>query len=99
MIYRCKNLGIFDEDQITNLYKQVSARKWRTKEPLDDEMPIEQPRLLKRAVGLVLDAGRKAADEICSDLQISRFLIEQMCNLPLGSLAVGNTVEFQPTLK
>ena len=59
MVYRCKDLGIFDEDQITNLYKQISYRKWRTKEPLDDPklLPLEQPTLLNRAVTLVLESG------------------------------------------
>ena len=35
MVYRCKDLGIFDEQQITNLYKQISYKKWHKKEPLD----------------------------------------------------------------
>jgi Zn-dependent peptidase ImmA (M78 family) len=39
MVYRCKNLEIFDEYQITNLYIQISRRKWKTKEPLDDVLP------------------------------------------------------------
>jgi len=101
MIYRCKDLAIFDEDQVTNLYKQISARRWKTREPLDnpDEMPLEQPRLLKRAADLLLKSGRKAADEICVELQMSRKVIEAICNLPSGFLAGGQMVEFQPTLK
>ena len=35
MVFRCKTLGIFDEQQITNLNKQISYKKWRTREPMD----------------------------------------------------------------
>src|SRR6185437_9053940 len=63
MVYRCKQLELFDEDQVTNLYKQISARRWRTREPLDDPavVPLEQPRLLKRALEMVVAAGVKMA--------------------------------------
>ena len=54
MVYRCKDLGIFDEFQITNLYKQISFRKWRTREPLDNQIPLEVPQLLKRAAEAVI---------------------------------------------
>jgi Zn-dependent peptidase ImmA (M78 family)/DNA-binding XRE family transcriptional regulator len=101
MIYRCKDLRIFDEDQITNLYKQISAKKWRTREPLDDTniFPLEEPRLLKRATRLVVDGGKKTPDEICADIKISGRVIEKICDLPSGFLASGTAVEFQPTLK
>jgi Zn-dependent peptidase ImmA (M78 family)/transcriptional regulator with XRE-family HTH domain len=59
MIYRCKDLEIFDEYQVTNLYKQISFRKWRKKEPLDDVIPFERPRLLGKAAELVVTGGRK----------------------------------------
>jgi Zn-dependent peptidase ImmA (M78 family)/transcriptional regulator with XRE-family HTH domain len=101
MVYRCKDLAIFDEDQVTNLYKQISARRWKTREPLDnpDEMPLEQPRLLRKAVDLLLQSGRKVADEIRAELQMSRKVIEAICNLPPGFLSNSEMVEFQPTLK
>ena len=35
MVFRCKTLGIFDEQQITNLNKRISYKKWRTREPMD----------------------------------------------------------------
>jgi Zn-dependent peptidase ImmA (M78 family)/transcriptional regulator with XRE-family HTH domain len=101
MVYRCKALGIFDEDQVTNLYKQISARKWRTTEPLDDPniLPLEQPRLLRRAVEMIVGAGRKVVDEIVAELQIARHFIETFCNLPQNYLSMANITEFAPTLK
>ena len=67
MVYRCKDLGVFDEYQVTNLYKQISARRWRTREPLDDtdEIPLEQPRMLNRAANLVFEGGARKTEDIC----------------------------------
>lgn len=89
MIYRCHDLGVIDENQFTNLYKQLSFRKWRTREPLDDPkiIPIEQPKMMRRAMELVLDSGRLHPDEILATLALSPTLIEAFCGLPGGALA------------
>jgi Zn-dependent peptidase ImmA (M78 family)/transcriptional regulator with XRE-family HTH domain len=99
MIYRCKDLFIFDEAQITNLYKQISFRKWRTKEPLDNEIQFEQPRLLKQALELMIRAGRKIAGEVANELRISSRLIAAFCGVRPEYFAADRIAEFSPTLK
>jgi len=99
MIYRCKDLGIFDEDQITNLYKQISFRKWRTKEPLDDEIPLEQPTLLRRAAELVVNAGKKLSDQIVTEIQVSADFLAAICGVKVTFFEAPATVEFTPSLK
>jgi Zn-dependent peptidase ImmA (M78 family)/DNA-binding XRE family transcriptional regulator len=101
MIYRCRDLDIIDDDQFTNLYKQISFRKWRTKEPLDDPsvMPLEQPKLLRRAVELILNGKRKHSDEVLADLNFSSELIEDFCNLPRGMFNKEACDIFDPSLK
>lgn len=99
MVYRCKQLGVFDEDQVTNLYKQISARRWRTHEPLDDELPLEQPRLLQRAIEMVIAAERKIADELALDLKIAKKLIAELCNLSDDFFGPDGGHEFSPSLK
>lgn len=98
MVYRCKQLEIFDEDQVTNLYKQISARRWRKQEPLDDALAIEQPRLLRRAVEMLVVAGQRS-DEIFADLQIAGRLVADFCNLPEEFFATGRSHEFSPSIK
>jgi Zn-dependent peptidase ImmA (M78 family)/transcriptional regulator with XRE-family HTH domain len=89
MIYRCSDLGVIDDLQFTNLYKQLSFRKWRTREPLDDPQtnPIEQPRLLRRAVEMIIEGKRRHPDEIAADLPFNRATLETLCNLPPGFLS------------
>jgi Zn-dependent peptidase ImmA (M78 family)/transcriptional regulator with XRE-family HTH domain len=99
MVYRCKNLGIFDEFQVTNLYKQISFRKWRTREPLDDQIQFEQPKLLKRAIEALVSGGKKMGDEIVADVRLSVPVIATFCGLPREFFGVARTAEFVPLLK
>ena len=101
MVHRCRDLDIIDDDQALNLYKQISFRKWRKKEPLDDPMRIriEEPKLLRRALELILDNQRKHPDEIVSELRLSVEWIEAFCNLTKGTLARLNEKSIEPTLK
>ena len=103
MVYRCKDLGIFDDFQITNLYKQISARRWRSKEPLDDPsvLPIEQPKMLRSAVEMLISAGRKSIPDLRADLTLSSRVIETLCNLEPGRLTPfsSDTIVAGPTLK
>ena len=98
MIYRCRDLGIFDETQVTNLYKQISFRKWKTKEPMDEQIAFEQPKLLATALRLVVDAGRKMKDEVASELNIARPVIASFCGVGLDYFRVEPTPSFVPRL-
>jgi Zn-dependent peptidase ImmA (M78 family) len=101
MVHRCRDLDIIDADQALNLYKQISFRKWRKKEPLDDprKIALEEPRLLKKAAALVLES-RKHPDEVLNELALSADWIETFCCLQPGTL---KSKPFQgdnePTLK
>jgi Zn-dependent peptidase ImmA (M78 family) len=102
MVYRCKNLGIFDERQVTNVYKQISYKKWRTIEPLDagvKGLPLEEPLLLRRVAELVFQSGRYRVDELKADLGLSDETIEQLIGLPLGALSAQTPDTYEPTLK
>jgi Zn-dependent peptidase ImmA (M78 family)/DNA-binding XRE family transcriptional regulator len=101
MVYRCRDLELIDGDQALNLYKQISFRRWRKKEPLDDprKIPIEQPRLLRRAVELVLESGKKHPEDILNELALSAEWIEKFCALEPGTLGHKGVSAFEPTLK
>ena len=101
MVYRCADLGIFDDVQILNMRKQISFRKWRTQEPLDDPsvIPLEGPRILARAYGLAAESSRMSADLLKATVQINPRFIEGMCNLAEGSLTKSDPPVIEPTLK
>lgn len=55
IIYRAEELGIFTEAYALYLRQQISRKKWRLKEPLDDVIQIEQPKLIKQAIQLLIN--------------------------------------------
>ncbi len=100
MVYRCKDLGLFDDRQITNLHKQISYKKWRTSEPLDTgdkAIPLEVPILLKRVAEVVLQSGRYQEDEMKAALGLSDNALEQLLGINLTGATAQ--VEFFPSLK
>lgn len=102
MIYRCKDLGIFDDRQVTNLYKTISRKKWRTVEPLDrgpNALPFEEPMLLKRVAELVFESGRYKFEEFKADLAISNDALGQLVGIDFGSEYGQIHHGYEPTLK
>jgi Zn-dependent peptidase ImmA (M78 family)/transcriptional regulator with XRE-family HTH domain len=71
MIYRCKDLGLFDERQYLNLRKQISFHKYVKKEPLDDVLPVEQTQLIGQSVQLMINEHIKATTDFLIDLRLS----------------------------
>ena len=48
MIMRLCDLGIITPERKAQLFVNLTARGWRRKEPMDDSIKPEEPRLLKR---------------------------------------------------
>jgi Zn-dependent peptidase ImmA (M78 family)/DNA-binding XRE family transcriptional regulator len=99
MIYRCKDLGVIDEDLFINLYKQMSKRKWRTREPLDDELPLEQPRLLRQATDLLIHHHRRHPDQILTEVNLSRTILSRILNVAEDTFDAEVPKDVPPTLK
>ena len=65
LIERGHRLGTLSARQRTGFYKTLSARGWRTNEPLSNELPPERPQLAER-LGQVLMARGLDANEVGS---------------------------------
>jgi Zn-dependent peptidase ImmA (M78 family) len=86
-IKRCEALNLATESQLEKLWRTLSARGWRTAEPLDDEIPVEQPRLLGRAIEIVLSQGILSKEAVMDALALPGADIEDMAVLPRGILS------------
>lgn len=86
MITRCEQLGIFDEDRILRLRKQISP--YRKSEPLDNSIQFEHPTMLSKAVSMIIDNEVKSASEILSDLRLPPELIADFCGVPIQKFAM-----------
>ncbi|NSY35842.1 ImmA/IrrE family metallo-endopeptidase [Pseudoalteromonas sp. JC28] len=83
MIMRLHHLEVIDDDQKLNLYKRLSARKWRTKEPFDDKIEFEIPRVLPRTVNLITE-NLMSKLELAHELVLSPHIAEKLMSLPMG---------------
>ena len=80
-VYRCDELRLFTEKQILNLRKQISFKKWRTKEPLDDSLTIERPVMMKKAASMLIDAGAVSPTEMLNEINIHRKIVSSISGL------------------
>jgi Zn-dependent peptidase ImmA (M78 family)/DNA-binding XRE family transcriptional regulator len=87
MAKRCEELGVIDEDQAKRMWMNYGRRGWRTEEPLDDRLPVEKPRLLRRSIELLVDERVKTREQILLDLPYAQTDIEELTGLPRGYLS------------
>ena len=85
MVHRARELELIDHDEARRLYINYNRRGWHHKEPLD-EQPIEEPRLVRRAVETVVDNGVVRPSQIAAALPFNAEDIEQLAHLPYGYL-------------
>jgi Zn-dependent peptidase ImmA (M78 family)/transcriptional regulator with XRE-family HTH domain len=86
MIHRAADLGLVTEDQARRLWINRTRRNWRIREPLDDTLPVETPRLLLRSFSALLSESVQSKFEILSRLALPSKDIEGLACLPEGFL-------------
>lgn len=86
MIRRAADLGFISHEQEQKLWISYSRRGWRKREPLDDVLPVEEPKMLRFAFELLLDEGVQTGEEIKARLPFATRDIEELAGLPEGFL-------------
>jgi Zn-dependent peptidase ImmA (M78 family) len=86
MIHRSVDLGFISKDYSSRLWANLARRGWKVKEPLDDEIPVERPRLLRRSFELLINEGVRTRAEITSALSYPAKDIEELAGLPASFL-------------
>ena len=71
ILMRCKALDLLFEDNLARLWRNLSRRRWRTREPLDDVIEHESPRLISKAVELLAEADPLAPVQLVDQLGMS----------------------------
>lgn len=84
MLVRCFNLGLLNENQYRRLNVQISKKDWRKREPLDDVLEPEKPRLLVQCFENLVSSGAKTPQQILRDLRLPPVEIEELAGLPPG---------------
>lgn len=82
MIMRARQLELIGDVEQRRLWVGYSSRSWRREEPLDDSLPIEQPRLLADAFKIATSDSRLSLAELQQSLPYSVQDLEQLLGLP-----------------
>ncbi len=84
-IKRLFDLDIISTELSTHLYKLYSAKGWSRGEPFDDVWSLQQPRLLRDALNLIVDQNvRSKADLLAVEFTLPAGDIEGLTNLSPG---------------
>lgn len=89
MIMRCSELEMLTEQQSEKLWVNLSRRGWKRKEPHDERLLLEQPKLLRQCIDMVLQANVKTRSQIADDLGLPKGDVEELAGLPADYLTEG----------
>ena len=89
MLYRVGQLGWITDEQRRGLWINYSRRGWKRKEPLDDSLEVERPRLLCRSIRLIVEKGGISPSRIVSDICLHPSDICEIAGLDDGYLSDG----------
>jgi Zn-dependent peptidase ImmA (M78 family)/transcriptional regulator with XRE-family HTH domain len=83
-LYRSQDLGLISKERSARMWANCARRGWRLREPLDDRLPVEQPRLLSRAFQMLIQENVQTRTSMLSALPYSQKDIEDLAGLPQG---------------
>lgn len=95
MAYRCKDLGIMNDNQFSYVMRQLNLKKIRTREPLDEHFQTRAPSILGASIKLLIDSGAQSKVQVEEALALNLSDIEQLCGLSEGYLDT-KVVPFTP---
>lgn len=95
MIKRARQCDFIDADREKLLWIRLNRRGWRTSEPFDGAMQVEEPRLLKSAVELLLENAGLTSDEILEQLALRSSDVEPLCGLSSGFFSTSSLVKLR----
>jgi len=86
LLHRAKDLGLVSEENYQNLRINLTRRGWRINEPLDDEIPVEEPKLLCTSMKMIVEEQIQTHADILHSLKLGHRDIEEIIGLPSGYL-------------
>lgn len=85
MIRRVQDLEVVDETTAQRLWMNYSRRGWRLREPLDDELPIESPTLLSRAIEFLFSEHLQDREQFFLETALDATDLSRISGLPASA--------------
>lgn len=87
MLIRARDLDLINPEQESRLWRYYARRGYKKREPLDDQVSIEEPELLRQSITLLIEDKIQTPAQILSELQLGLFDIEEFAGLSSGYLS------------
>lgn len=81
MIMRASALGIIDDQKKSYLYRQLSSRGYRKREPYDDEIIFQEPSIIYNSIQLLLDNKVITLQDLMNDIAIPTDALAAICSI------------------
>lgn len=85
MVFKTYYLGLINDDQRLYLNKKISWNKWKTKEPFDDVLEVEKPRLLSKVYSMIVDNNVIQNKELFITLKLPKDELEKIIGISMNS--------------
>jgi hypothetical protein len=83
MVCRAYDLDLIDKDEMKLLWRNLNRRGWKRREPLDDEIEIEEPIVLNESLKLMVESGgSNFRSKFLFDIKLNHLDVEQLMGLP-----------------
>lgn len=93
MIVRGKAMQAMSDAEESSLWRQLSRRGWRKREPLDDILPPEQPEFLRRSIRMLEEKAISSTRDISFHLGLTEGEIRDLCGCNSGERIRTNAQE------
>lgn len=87
MLMRSKRLGLTSRDETARLRRARSRRGWNKREPFDDTILPESPRMLVNAFEMIAEHGLASRDAVLAATELDANDIEALAGLGSGYLS------------
>jgi len=98
MLMRCEDIGLVSDDHAVRLWRNLGRRGWRTREPLDDKLVPESPKLLPKAIRALAERNPQAPLEMLKSVSLSAHDVAELMMVPVDDFTEsteGNLVPFR----
>jgi Zn-dependent peptidase ImmA (M78 family)/DNA-binding XRE family transcriptional regulator len=103
MIMRAHHLDLLNDEAAQRLWKYRATRGWHKREPLDlpSETPVEEPRLLRRSIEMMVSENVRTKSELLqNDFCLGASDVEMLAAIPAGFFSeTADVVAFEPKLR
>ncbi len=92
MIMRSVDLEMVNDIEAQSLWRKYSRLGYKKKEPLDEKIPVEKPRIIAGSIKLILEKKLQTFEDILNYVKLFHNEIEELASLPHNFLSNQKTI-------